>query len=74
MHPATDARAANAYAAVATGGAVAMDPDEVARLAKKIDTGVEERTTYPMRSWWWMLPFTGLLCVEWTVRRRSGLK
>jgi len=72
--PAADAGAANAYAAVATGGAVARDPDEVVRLAKKIDTGVEERTTYPMRSWWWMLPFTGLLCVEWTVRRRSGLK
>jgi hypothetical protein len=69
-----DGSAANAYAALATGGAVATDPAEVARLVKDIETGFEERTSHPMRSWWWMLPFIGLLCVEWTIRRRSGLK
>jgi hypothetical protein len=28
---------------------------------------------YPMRSPWWMLPFAGLLSVEWWLRRRNGL-
>jgi hypothetical protein len=27
----------------------------------------------PMRSPWWVLPFAGLLCAEWAVRRKRGL-
>jgi hypothetical protein len=34
------------------------------------------RTTavHPMRSAWWMVPFVGALAVEWTVRRKRGLR
>jgi hypothetical protein len=30
------------------------------------------RTSRPMRSPWWVVPFAGLLCVEWALRRRRG--
>lgn len=32
-----------------------------------------ERAVRPMRSAWWVLPFAGLLCAEWAVRRKRGL-
>jgi hypothetical protein len=31
------------------------------------------RTTRPMRSAWWVVPFAGLLCAEWALRRQRGL-
>jgi hypothetical protein len=31
------------------------------------------RPTHPMRSAWWTVPFAGLLCAEWAVRRKRGL-
>ncbi len=31
-------------------------------------------TLYPMRSAWWILPFTIVLCGEWALRRRRGDK
>ena len=31
------------------------------------------RATHPMRSPWWLVPFAGLLCAEWAVRRKRGL-
>jgi hypothetical protein len=31
------------------------------------------RTTRPMRSPWWVVPFAGLLCAEWALRRKRGL-
>jgi hypothetical protein len=31
-------------------------------------------TRYPMRSWWWLLPFAGCLAAEWWLRRRIGLR
>jgi hypothetical protein len=38
--------------------------------------GTERRpeTRYPMRSWWWLLPFAGCLTAEWWLRRRAGLR
>ena len=34
--------------------------------------GVERR--HPMRSLWWLLPFTACLAAEWQLRRRAGLR
>jgi hypothetical protein len=31
-------------------------------------------TVHPMRSAWWIVPFAGLLCAEWMLRRRQGLR
>lgn len=31
------------------------------------------RPVHPMRSAWWLLPFAGLLCAEWAIRRKRGL-
>lgn len=30
------------------------------------------RRIHPMRSPWWVVPFAGLLCAEWAIRRRHG--
>lgn len=65
---------AAAHAAHATGGAVLSDPGDIARALSAIETGTEERSTHPMRSPWWIGPFSLLLCAEWSLRRRSGLK
>jgi hypothetical protein len=29
---------------------------------------------YPMRSWWWLLPFVATVAGEWWLRRRTGLR
>lgn len=65
---------AAAYAARATGGAVLDDPGELVLALSTIDAGTEERTSHPMRSPWWIAPFSLILCAEWALRRRSGLK
>ena len=31
------------------------------------------RAAHPMRSPWWLLPFSGLLAAEWAIRRKRGL-
>ena len=31
------------------------------------------RSSHPMRSPWWVVPFAGLLCAEWAIRRKRGL-
>jgi hypothetical protein len=72
VHAAKRSASSIAYAARATGGAVLEDPKAVANAIDRIDTGVESRTTRPMRSIWWIVPFTALLCAEWTLRRRTG--
>lgn len=30
-------------------------------------------TLYPMRAWWWLIPFVAALGAEWWLRRRRGL-
>ena len=65
---------ANTYAARATGGAVVTDMAQLGERLARMDAGTHERTVHPMRSWWWIVPFSALLCGEWTLRRRSGLR
>jgi hypothetical protein len=70
----SDTEAALRYAALASGGAVVASPDEMVRALASIRPASIEREARPMRSPWWIVPFAGLLCAEWTLRRRSGLK
>jgi hypothetical protein len=62
------------HAARATGGAVLTGVHELAPALSRIEPAAEEETTRPMRSPWWIAPFSMLLCAEWLLRRRSGLK
>jgi hypothetical protein len=65
-----------ALAASATGGQVfPIDraPALVDAMTAVYPARRVVRSLHPMRSPWWMVPFAGLLCVEWAVRRRRGL-
>jgi hypothetical protein len=72
--PTRDMTAALNHAARATGGAVLSTSAELGTAMASLDAGFVERDARPMRSVWWMVPFAGLLCAEWALRRRSGLK
>lgn len=61
-----------AFAAGASGGAVAADVQDLAARLRAMDAARAEQKTYPMRSPWWLLPFAGALTAEWALRRRSG--
>jgi hypothetical protein len=71
---ATDTQAALAHRAAMTGGAVAASADAAARALEAMEAGTIQRTARPMRSPWWILPFATLLCAEWTLRRRAGMR
>jgi hypothetical protein len=43
------------------------------RLAAAFQPVSRVETWYPMRSAWWLIPFTALLGAEWWWRRRRGL-
>ncbi|MEO5569218.1 MAG: hypothetical protein ABIR92_12040 [Gemmatimonadaceae bacterium] len=59
--------------ATSTGGAVTgIDGIEGLVRGKVVAESRRERW-WPMRSVWWLLPFVGLLGVEWFLRRRRGL-
>jgi hypothetical protein len=65
-----------ALAAAATGGRAfpASDiPALVEAMTKAHPSRRGVRPRHLMRSAWWILPFAGLLCVEWAVRRKRGL-
>ncbi len=65
-----------ALAARVSGGRVfpADRPsDLVDALKQAFPARVSLGRTRPMRSPWWVVPFAGLLCAEWALRRRSGL-
>jgi hypothetical protein len=72
--PAHETLAALERAARASGGPV-TDEDNLGVIgALNNTTTMHARTpVYPMRSPWWMVPFAGLLSVEWWLRRRKGL-
>jgi len=70
----TDEGAALRHAAAGSGGAVVASPAEAARAMTSLQSATIEREVRPMRSPWWILPFAGLLCAEWALRRRAGLK
>jgi hypothetical protein len=74
VHPSTDLSAASAHAAEVSGGAVVADASSLTLALASVDPGVAPKTRHPMRSVWWLVAFAVLLCAEWTLRRRSGLK
>ena len=69
-----DQSAALEFAARSSGGVVvpSTDLDGVSARLRLLDRPVEARRTRPMHSAWWMVPFCGLLGLEWTLRRRRG--
>lgn len=74
VQPARARAAAWRHAAAAPGGAVVASPEDARRALAARPAGEIDETVRPMRSPWWIVPFAGLLCAEWTLRRRSGLK
>jgi hypothetical protein len=65
-----------ALVARATGGQV-FPADRsgslVEALKKAYPATSAVRPVHPMRSAWWVVPFVGLLAIEWALRRRQGL-
>jgi hypothetical protein len=65
---------------IATGarGGIVATPDDVARVVQAIrpraDRAAPADRRFPMRSLWWLLPFTACLGGEWWLRRRAGLR
>jgi hypothetical protein len=51
---------------------------EIDALVREVGTRLTpsdtHRSVHPMRSPWWILPFASVLCAEWWLRRRSGLR
>lgn len=74
VHPRTDASPALAFTAAATGGRVVSGAADLVQHLAAFEQATVERRVRPMRSPWWLLPFVAVLCVEWTLRRRAGLK
>jgi len=70
-----DDAAALALATQATGGQ-AFPVDRAPALVEAMKAAYPPRRgvrpSHPMRSPWWVLPFAGLLCAEWAVRRKRG--
>jgi hypothetical protein len=62
----------------ASHGGVDVAPSNVAGLERHIRSAVtgspNQQRDYPMRSPWWVVPFTVCLSVEWWVRRRRRLR
>ncbi len=69
-------RALSAYASSRGGALVSMG--EIDSLPTLVDAAVPSQPvatpTRPMRSPWWVVPFAGLLSVEWWSRRRRGAR
>jgi hypothetical protein len=72
VHPASAGSRAATWAAETSGGAVVTDVQDLAERITAIEASATERRTRPMRSPWWIVPFAGLLCAEWALRRRGG--
>lgn len=70
--PEPPAARALAFAASVSGGAIVAGAEELAARLDAIAATEVERPVRPMRSPWWIVPFAGLLCGEWALRRRSG--
>ena len=62
--------------AVEASGGMLVAAGQESLLARAIRPNVSPTVTtvYPMRSWWWLLPFAGALSAEWWLRRRAGLR
>jgi hypothetical protein len=65
-----------ALVARSSGGGV-FPADRLAALVEAMKAAfpprASSRSSRPMRSPWWVVPFAGLLCAEWALRRRRGL-
>ncbi|HET7219707.1 MAG TPA: hypothetical protein VFJ02_16740 [Vicinamibacterales bacterium] len=62
--------------AMSTGG-VAVGAEDLApleRLLASLPQGVTTRAIHPVRSMLYVTAFAALLCAEWTLRRRRGLR
>ena len=59
--------------ATASGGIAGSLSDVESAIRGRALTEPRMERWWPMRSAWWILPFTMLLGVEWLVRRRRGL-
>jgi hypothetical protein len=75
-HATANDAAALAQATGVTGGQ-AFPIDRAPALVEAMQAAYPPRRgvrpSHPMRSPWWVLPFAGLLCAEWAVRRKRGL-
>jgi len=74
-HPSGSADRQRAIAA-ATGGVV-VGVDDLAplvRAVRALPPSHESRDMHPARSPWFVIAFAALLCAEWTLRRRAGLR
>lgn len=69
-----DHSAALAQLARTTGGAVIDQADlpRIADILRGIEAPTLEYRARPMRCGWWILPFAGLLSLEWALHRRVG--
>jgi hypothetical protein len=74
VQAARDTPRALEFLAKASGGSVLSDVTAARDALAAIEAGERPIETRPMRSPWWIVPFAGLLAVEWTIRRRAGLK
>jgi hypothetical protein len=65
-----------AYASSRGGDVLPMSEADAlgARIAAAVQPPVNDVDARPMRSPYWILPFAGLLIVEWWSRRRGGLR
>lgn len=69
-----DRGAALALLARSSGGAAipATDLDKAVAVLRALVGPAENRRVRPMQSAWWILPFSMLLGLEWTLRRQKG--
>ena len=58
--------------ASATGGVASENPAAIVRHLQSLPRRHVETTAHPMRNGWWAVPFSLVLCAEWTLRRRAG--
>ena len=74
--PVNDRAAEIAFLAQSSGGSV-IPSDQLSRLRDALQglgPAEEAQVMHPTRSPWWMLSFAALLCGEWAMRRKRGLR
>jgi len=71
-----DTRKLAAFASSRGGAVIPMGEIETlpSRLAAAVASAPVATPTRPLRSPWWIVPFAGLLSVEWWSRRRRGAR
>ena len=68
-------RALQLLAEISGGGVVGQSElPSVAEKLRSIERPNAKETVHPMRTAWWIVPFTALLGGEWIARRRRGLR